>query len=235
MDKGKRKLATTLLAAASLTTAASLHASVTHVSAPGETSTTFTETGDAGQTLATAQPAGTVNGTTGLTQINGTIAGTNGLDADVYSFTLTAASTLTFTATSTAGIDTSLFLFSSTGVPILANDDQSNTSFQAKITTGLLAAGNYFLGVSLSGNEPVNTNNQLLFTLDQPTTNLRGPASGLNPTTLSTFNGGTFFAEGGAYSIGVSAVPEPTTTAALGLGGIASLVLLRRARRQQKA
>ena len=222
MDQGKRKLASTLLAAASLSALAatpSLHA------------TTFTEPGDAGQTLATAAAAGTVNGTTGLTQINGTI-GTS-TDADVYSFTLSTTSTLSFVATSTAGIDTSLFLFSSTGAPLFANDDQSNTNFQAGFTAGSLPAGAYYLGVSLSGNEAVNTNNQLLFTVDQPTTNVRGPASGRNPAALGTFNGGTSIAETGAYSIGItSAVPEPSTYATLALG---AGVLAFLARRRQQA
>ena len=101
--------------------------------------------------------------------------------------------------------------------------------------TTTLTAGSYYLGISLSGNEPVNSNSQLLFTVDQPTTSVRGPASGLNPTTESNFNSGTFSPETGPYSITVSAVPEPTTTAVLAFGGLASLAFLRRLRRQQNA
>lgn len=231
MDQGKRKLATSLLAAASLTTtAASLKA------------VTYAETGDAGQTLATAQSTGT-NNTTALTAISGTISTVT--DADLYRFTILSVTTFSATATSTAGIDTSLFLFSATGVPIIANDDQSTTSFQAAIPAGnslvtTLAAGTYYLGISLSGNEAVNLNNQQLFTTDQPTTNVRGIASGLNPTTLATFNGQTFFAETGAYSIALAgaatgAVPEPSTVVSLVLGAGASLAFVRRIRRQQAA
>lgn len=237
MDKGKRKLATTLLAAASLTTtAASLKALPT-----------FAEPGDAGQTLATAANTAANAGQVGqtLSTITGTIGSST--DADLYVLTITNVTTFSAIASSTAGIDTSLFLLNAAGVPVTANDDASGASFQAALPAGnaflaTLAPGKYYLGISLSGNEPVNLNSQLLFTPDQPTTNVRGAASGLNPTTESTFNGGTFFAETGAYSIALTAttaatnaVPEPGTNVALGLGGIASFVFLRRLRRQQKA
>ncbi len=223
MEQRKRKAAKAVLTAAALSTlAASAQAVV------------YTEVGDAGQTIATAQAAGAFNGTTGLTQINGTI-GTS-TDADLYSFTLSSPTMLRFLASSTAGIDTSIFLFNSTGVALIANDDVSGTSFQGGFTTGLLAAGTYYFGVSLSGNEPINSAGQRLFTVDQPTTNVRGPASGVNPTTLATFDGQTFVAETGAYGIAISAVPEPTTNAALALGGLAAtFALVRRVRRQQKA
>ncbi len=233
MDQGKRKLATSLLAAASLTTAA---ASVK--------AQTFAEPGDAGQTLATARFTGT-NNTAALTSITGTIAGTNGLDADLYVLTITNTTTFSAIASSgTPGIDTSLFLFNASGVAIIANDDANGTTLQGAIPAGnslltTLAPGRYYLGISLSGNEPVNLANQQLFTVDQPTTNIRGIASGLNPTTLSAFNGQTFFAEGGAYSIALTgaatAVPEPSTVVSLVLGAGASLAFVRRIRRQQAA
>ena len=116
-------------------------------------------------------------------------------------------------------------------------EEPAPSQFSFPTTTSAAAAffppaGALDLGISLSQNEPVNANNQLLFTVDQPTTGQRGAASGLNPTTLSTFNGGTTFPETGTYSIAVS-VPEPTTTAALAFGGLASLVFLRRLRRRQ--
>ena len=223
-------MATTLLAAAALTT----------IAVPAR-AVVFTEpASDAGQTLATAANTGLAVGGSGtLTGISGTIG--TAVDADLYLFTVN--STVTFTAAALGGasstqagsaIDTSLFLFSSTGVPLVANDDQSNTNFQASLTT-TLTAGTYYLGISLSGNEPVNSASQQLFTSDQPTTNVRGPASGLNPTTESTFNGQTFVAETGTYAINITAVPEPSAVAALGLGGIASLVFFRRLRRQPQA
>jgi hypothetical protein len=91
-----------------------------------------------------------------------------------------------------------------------------------------LSPGTYYLGISLSGNEPVNSVNQLLFTVDQPTTSIRGKASGLNPTTLFTFNGNTFFNESGDYTITLTAtqaaaVPEPSNVILFLLGATALL------------
>ncbi len=217
MKLRKTPLAASLFAAASLTTLVSNSRAVT-----------YAEIGDAGQTLLTATPTGT-NATTALTAITGTI-GTS-IDADLFLITITSPSTFSAVASSTAGIDTSLFLFTSGGVPIIANDDSSNTSYQASLPAGntlltSLSAGTYYLGISLSGNEAVNLNNQQLFTVDQPTTNVRGIASGLNPTTLATFNGATYFAETGDYTVtltgAATAVPEPSTWAALALGSIAA-------------
>ena len=233
MDKRKRHLATTLLAVAGLTIiAASAQAAI------------YTEpASDVGQTLATAASTGLgVGGSGTLTGISGTI-GTS-TDADLYLFTVN--SPVTFTAAAVGGtssvagngrIDTSLFLFDATGNALVANDDQSNTSYQGAFTISL-AAGTYYLGISLSGNEPINANSQLLFTVDQPTTDVRGAASGLNPTTESTFDGQTSVAETGSYAINISsvaAVPEPSSVAALGLSGAVSLALPRRARRQPQA
>lgn len=189
---------------------------------------TYVELGDAGQTPATVQSTG-VNATTALTGISGNLS--SPLDADLFAITLTATSTFSAIASSATGIDTSLFLFNSAFVPVIANDDSSNTSFQAGIPAGnslltTLAAGTYYLAISLSGNEAVNLNNQQLFTVDQPTTNVRGIASGLNPTALSTFNGQTFFNESGAYNIALTstatAVPEPTAVASLLVGAVAA-------------
>ena len=103
-----------------------------------------------------------------------------------------------------------------------------NSSF-----TATLAAGTYYFGISLSGNEPVNSNNQLLFAgyPGGDTTATRGAASGLNPTTLSTFNGQYLLpTDVGTYSVAITnAVPEPSTWAALALGSLAAgATILRR-------
>lgn len=207
------------------------------LSAHQASAVTYAEIGDAGQTPATVQATGT-NATTPLTGVSGLL--NSFTDADLFAITITATSSFSATASSTAGIDTSLFLFTSAGVPVIANDDSSNFSLQAAIPAGnslltTLQAGTYYLGISLSGNEPVNLNNQLLFTVDQPTTNVRGIAAGLNPATLGTFNGQTFFNENGAYNIALisaaTAVPEPSTVALLLGAAGASLAFVRRQRR----
>lgn len=227
MNQRKCTLATTLLAVASLSSLATRTCAVT-----------FAEAGDAGQTLATAQATGT-DATTALTAISGTVS--TFTDADLFRFTITSTTTFSATASSTAGIDTSLFLFTAAGVPVLANDDSSNTSLQATLPANnalltSLTAGTYYLGISLSGNEPVNLNSQQLFTVDQPTTNVRGAASGLSPASEDTFNGQTFFNESGDYSIALTgantaAIPEPSSVALALVGAGACLVLVRRIRR----
>ena len=236
MEQGTRtSVGAVLLALAALGT-------TTLATLPAARAVTFAEPGDAGQTLPTALPTGT-NATTALTGITGTL-GTS-TDADVFVFTITSTTTFSAIASSSAGIDTSLFLFSSTGAPLLANDDASGTSFQGALLAGnalltTLGAGTYYLGISLSGNEAVNAAGQQLFTLDQPTTGVRTAASGLNPARLGTFNGATFVTETGAYAItltgaATSAVPEPGTYALLAAGATTLGLTLRRRRQPRTA
>lgn len=228
-----RILARTLFAAAAFTAlmaAPSLHA------LPN-----YAEIGDAGQTLATAQNAGGQAGST-LTSITGTLS--SAADADLFFFNVTNTTTFAATALGAVGsggfpIDTSLFLFSANGSAVYANDDQSGTNYQAFLPSGnslltILAPGTYYLGISLSGNEPINSVSQMLFTTDLSTA-VRGPATGLNPTAVSTFNGTPNFAETGTYTVTFAPVPEPSTYAMLAFGATASLGLFRRLRRQQGA
>ncbi len=213
MEKGKRKLATTLLAAAIFTTAGTSAQAALYI-----------EPGDAGQTFATAAPAGTA------TQIDGTIASGNASDADLYQLTLATGGSYTFSTvnayTTTGGVDTELALFTAAGVPILENDDANGTTIESSITT-MLAAGTYYIGVASSMNEPVNSNNQLLFVgLSQSgdTTAVRGPASGVNPTTFTAYNSNEYdTTTTGQYQIGITGpVPEPSTWAMFGLGAFAA-------------
>ncbi len=225
MVQGKKLLLSSLLVAASSFT-------LENVSHAATALPTFTETGDAGQTLATAEVVPAAD-----TLIDGTIATGNPSDADLYKISLTSSSTYTFSTvnayTDAGGVDTELSLFSSTGTAIFENDDASGTTTDSKITA-TLAAGTYYIGVSSSGNEAVNSNNQVLFVgLSQSgdTTAQRGPASGVNPTTEFNFNSNNYdTTTTGQYQIGITAaVPEPSTWAAFVLGGIAAgFTILRR-------
>lgn len=207
-----------ILLCAALFTTASLHAQ------------NYTEVGDAGSTPGTAQNSGLILNNGSVLNIFGTISGIN--DADVFILTLNVpalfSATTNNTTTNASGLDTQLFLFTLAGAPIYANDDANGFSLTSTLPAGTtfttsLAAGTYLIAISLSGNNPVNSSNQLVFNPGVSSTDVRGPANGLNPATFSGFNSGATFAQSGAYQITI--IPEPATwtlavigVAALGLG-----------------
>ena len=209
---------------------------------------TFTETGDAGQTVATAQSTG--SGSSPLTSISGSLDST--YDADLFRIYISNPSTFsatTLNAATDASLDTELFLLTATGAGIAANnDDQSGFYLDSTLPAGNalyanLSAGYYLLGISNSGNEPVNSANQLIFgNPPADTTSVRGPATGLNPTTMVDFNGNVDDPTDdgpGSYRIdltgvtqgqaAVSAAPEPGTWALMLLGmGLCGRAIRRR-------
>ncbi len=222
MAKGKLVLAAAT-AAVSLSAFAGTSQAVVYTEGPN----------DAGQTLATAQVVGA--NATGFSGLIGT-----GQDADLYEFTVATAGKYTFSSDNpgtvdiTAGgpLDTAIFLFSSTGAAIFTNDDNANGLDITSSLTATLASGTYYFGISLSGNEPVNSANQLLFAgyPGGDTTATRGPASGLNPTTEANFNGQSYSNDLGTYNVTItSAVPEPSTWVVVGASA-AALAFLRRRR-----
>jgi hypothetical protein len=193
----------------------------------------YTETGDAGQTQATAQASGlTQSGT-----ILGTLSDIN--DADVFSLTITNTSTISFSTVNMLtelsggiGLDTQLFLFTSAGLPVVANDDDpSGLYVQSTIPAGnsflaTLGAGTYYIGISLSGNDPINSSGQLVFTTGNgDTTALRGPASGINPANWNTFDSANLNGPSGDYEIDITSVPEPSTVALYAFGALALLLI----------
>jgi hypothetical protein len=196
----------------------------------------YSEVGDAGQTLGTAQNTG-VPGTS-LTSITGSLS--SGTDADVFRFNITAPSTFSASTVNVlTTMDTALFLFNSSGLAIYTNDDASGSSVQSGLPAGSaftlsLAPGTYYIAISLSGNEPINLNSQLLFAgyPSGDSTAVRGPAGGVSPASLFNFNGQTFSPETGTYQITLTssaAVPEPSTMA-LALAGAAGLAFWLRRR-----
>jgi hypothetical protein len=177
-----------------------------------------TEVGDAGQTQSTAQETGAAG--VSLTDIFGSLLSET--DADLYLINIVdpaAFSATTFNATG-GFLATQWFWLTLSGAPVYVNDDDPGglttlSTLPAGNALGPISAGLYLLGVSMSGYDPVNVVNQLLFASGLPT-DVRGPATGLQPAVLGGFFDNTFFADSGPYDIqltGAVAVPEPTTGA----------------------
>jgi hypothetical protein len=217
------------------------------ISAPLLRAQVFTEVGDAGQTPGTTQNTGfNIGPSGGQWTIFGTLGGpTNSNDADVYRlvlnapflFTATTVNPLTAASGGAGGLDTQLFLFDSAGHPIFANDDATGLALQSTLParspfTFALGPGVYFLAISLSGNDPWNSANQLVFTTGGgDTTAIRGMASGINPTTWNDFDsaaGGQPAGYTGAYQINIFSVPESGSTIVLMIAALAAIAVVHR-------
>ena len=185
----------------------------------------------AGNLPATAEVVPGVAGIT-YTKISGTTTATNEIyNAEMYQITI--ATPETFTASTTGFVagannfDTQLFLFNSSGVGIVANDDAASGGEQSSLSTGttLLAPGNYYLLLAGSGNYPVDSTGKLIF--PNYTDGTTDPSSTVAAQSTSPITGYTGNSnEGGNYVITLtvvpSAVPEPSSLAAIaaGLGGL---------------
>jgi hypothetical protein len=204
----------------------------------------YTETGDAGQLRPTAQP--TAPNQASANQPLTAILGGTASATDIDLFIINISDPLNFSATTvnatTGFLDTALFLFDSNGRPIYANDDDpSGTTVNSTLPSGNIfgpqVAGLYYLGISFSGAQPVNSSNITLFTTSGNPTDVRGPnASATGPLTNWDTSGivatGTTFPA--SYRIDLTgattaAVPEPTTFAFALIGGV-GLVGLRQRR-----
>lgn len=179
---------------------------------------TFFESGDAGQLLNTGQVVGS-----GFDKIAGNLSNT--FDVDLYKIELPDG---LFSATTVGGsnFDTQLFLFNSSGLGIVFNDDV--IGFKAPSTIqATLSAGAYYLGISGWNIAPVSSSG-LIFPLNDSVSNnvynaLNGPTGPGGSQPLNGWVPSVTDQNGGDYQITLStSVPEPSSLAgwilASGLG-----------------
>jgi hypothetical protein len=209
------------------------------------TADTWTELGNAGQLVGTAQIT-VGNPSNALTDIFGTFSAGN--DIDLYKIFI--SDPVNFSASTSSGKNTELFLFSNTGIGVMFNDDRINppTSLaneQALLPTaggrplgvGPFTAGNYYLGISQFDNDPSSAGGAIFPAGNgQPVVGPTGPGGG-SPLTgwTNTFPA----ASGGAYTITLTgakfATPEPGSLALYGIGTLGLITLFRWKRRNLAA
>lgn len=186
---------------------------------------TYTEVGDAGQMQGTAQ---STVGSGSLTDIFGTISSTYDVDLFLINITDFASFSATTINSGTDGsLDSQLFLLTTSGKAICANDNAQGV-LQSMLGVGSCGAGfgngQYLLGISSGFYDAVDANNVLLFAANNGTEAVRGANSSF--ALAGYTDTGAFDPNFGAYDIqltgasAVSAVPEPTTVMLM-LGGLA--------------
>ncbi len=188
--------------------------------------------GDAGQTQGTAQ---TVSGSGTLASISG--ACTAG-DADVYMIEICDPANFRASTrnANTLATDTQLFLFNSSGVGVVMNDDDPDPTYTGLLSTisnaivGSQPAGNYYLAVSLFDTDPVDAAAADIW-LDQPFDTERAPDGAAAANPWDTFNGaatttGSYWIDlTGACYVGGNPCPCPGDVNGDGIRDISDLGL----------
>lgn len=189
--------------------------------------TTVQEIGDAGLLPTTAQLSA---GSGSIDAIRGTLVTPIGDYADLFRVYLQSNSLFTATTTGSSfaynNFDTSLFLFDSAGLGVVANDDDPSVGPTSTISYTAANAGYYFLAIAGAGYTPVSASGAIFGNLTGQ--NQVGPTGPGGAGALSNWISST--SEGDDYEIllsgaaagpdGAADVPEPASLllTAMGLG-----------------
>jgi hypothetical protein len=214
-------------------TAATLAAATALLFAGSASALTWYETG-AGDTLASAEAVtGAFDAISGFLDVSTPVNGTPEIEVDLYQISINSYAS--FSASTTAGDDTALFLFDATGAGVYTNDDNGFdllSTLPAGNAAGPTANGIYYLAVAVGGFLALDSLSNSLFAPGSFTDVLAGvPGVGPLAAWAPQF---PFLSESGmGYQVvltGVGAVPEPSTVLLMCAGGIA---LWARQRRQR--
>ena len=174
----------------------------------------YFEAGDAGQSLLSAQAVGA-----GVDVIHGNVGSST---ADMFSFYWAGGAFEMNTFGSTA--DTQLFLFNAAGQGVWANDQASAGVSASQIIDPALAAGLYYVGVSVFDYDPYSSLGAMF-----PSAPFTGQFAAQNAGVLdhwAPFSG--HMSATGDYVINFSAatsgeLPEPPTLAVMAVAALAAL------------
>ncbi|MBX3378002.1 MAG: DVUA0089 family protein [Phycisphaeraceae bacterium] len=151
----------------------------------------WNELGDAGDLPVSAQAvtgAGTLSGIAGTMDAN---------DVDMYRFLVCDAANFSATTVGQVTWDTQLWLFSTTGVGVVYNDDSPAGTLQSRLTNLFVPAnGEYLIAITRYNRDAVDASNQLLW-LNAPFNVERAPdgPGAANPVASwvnTTVSGGTY-------------------------------------------